>query len=66
MIKFIKAANWQCRKCMTTFAIKYNLETPEEEVLNQLLDLHKKKQMDCTSPTGFKQTDLFVKQDETK
>lgn len=66
MITFKKAAKWQCKKCQVTFDITYDLGTAEDEVMLQLLDMHKTKSGDCSSPSGFQQMAVFVKHIETK
>lgn len=66
MIKFHKAETWQCQKCNQTLAIRYEMGTPEEDVFTQILAVHKKASMDCTSPSGFKHIGTFLKHEETK
>ena len=65
-VKFTKGENWKCQKCGTVVQIIYDLPTPEEEVMAKILAIHKTKQIDCTAPNGFKQTDNHFKQTEIK
>jgi predicted transcriptional regulator len=65
-IVFKKGANWMCKKCNAVFALIYDLDKTEEDVFKQLVENHKKKQPDCSAPSGFRQTDLFIKHEEVK
>jgi hypothetical protein len=66
VVTFKKGEKWECLKCKRMFDLIFVHDKPQEEVYNNLLDLHKKVCIDCTAPSGFELLKTFMKQEETK